>query len=293
MSTDVLARVRPGRLAAAVVAVFALSAAVGFAAAAQGAAPAPLVTGPYPAGLRAAADALEAATGAGGTGYQFEVEQRQAEDALPGGPEIALYDPSDKAKVTGHTAHFYVNSTVVRGRVAPGALWMEMRVGPGEGVAADFDKAPPMWAVIWRDQTAWRNEGQGWFRADTSPGVGMDPVTAARLPGMLRNLSNVTDIGPATLQGGAKARHYAGLADIADFPGVVASDGAPFTESPVRVDVWVDQLGRVVRIEATARNLNEAEYNLHVDTVITFSYTAAGPVPDPAPLAPADMLPNP
>lgn len=48
--------------------------------------------GAYPAALTSAASTLETALGPGGTGYRFEVVQRQTEDQKPGGSPVPVLD---------------------------------------------------------------------------------------------------------------------------------------------------------------------------------------------------------
>jgi hypothetical protein len=246
----------------------------------------------YPPALVAAAKVFEAATASGGTGYRFDVVQRQVEYPRPSGPLPAVVDPSSPTTILRRADHLFVNSIVSRGRVSPSAFWMEMRFGPDEDQVGTFDLAPSMFGVIVKGGQMWRNDGAGWFPTDVSPGAGMDPGTASKLPDLLRNLKNARDLGTGA---GADAtlRHFSGAVDIANFPGVVASDGAKFTESPVAVHLWVDEQDRLVRLEARARNLNEPTFELRIDTVVSFTYQAAGIAPDPSPAAPSSPIPQP
>ncbi|HJP89034.1 MAG TPA: hypothetical protein VJ850_08375 [Candidatus Limnocylindrales bacterium] len=253
-----------------------VAAAVGLAAFASGAKA-------YPSNLIAAADTLASTTAAGGQGYRFDVVQRQVEYAKPGGSLI----PVAGLAAPNGVDHVYVNSVLARGSVAPGAFWMEMRFGPDETTEAIYEQAPTMFRVIARDGALWRNDGAGWFTAAVSPGIGMDPATAALLPQLLRSVTNVADQGRDVV-GGQQLHRYAGVVDVANFPGVVASDGAPFTENPVAVTLWLDSANRLVQLEGRARNLNETTFDLKVITTIRITYAAAGPPPLPAPtLAPA------
>jgi len=245
---------------------------------------------PYPAQLLAAADTLAATTAAGGQGYRFDVIQRQVQYPRPGGELIPVVDPANPNAILRRVDHVYVNSVLARGSVALGAFWMEMRFGPDEMTAPDFDVAPSMFQVISNAGRLWRNDGAGWFAARVSPGVGMDPATAALLPQLLRSITGATDQGREVVDG-RQLRRYAGFVEVASFPGVVAADGAAFTESPIAVRVWVDGAGRVVQIEGRARNLNDAIYDLKVVTTITLAYEAAGPPPQPVPTLAAAAAP--
>jgi hypothetical protein len=244
---------------------------------------------PYPASLLSAADSLAAATAPGGPGFRFDVVQRQVQFAKPGGSLIPIVDPIKPKAAARGVDRLYVNSVLARGSVAPGAFWMEMRFGPDETTEANYDLAPTMFQVIARDGALWRNDGFGWFATLASPGVGMDPITAARLPQLLRSVTNVTDEGREVVDG-QQLRRYAGVVDIANFPGVVASDGAAFTENPIAVRLWLDSADRLVQIEGRARNLNQTTFDLKIVSTIRITYAAVGPPPEPAPtLAPATV----
>jgi hypothetical protein len=267
----------------AIVAAFLGAASLGLLATALAAATQLSQAAPYPTALLSAASALEATTAIGGPGYRFDVVQRQVEYPKAGASSLPLVDAASPQTIVGQVDHLYVNSVLARGRVTPTAFWMEMRFGPGETTAPSFDIAPTLFGVIAKSGNLWRNDGQGWYATTMSPGVGMDPATAALLPTLLRNVTKVTDLGQVTLAGQSVHR-FAGLVDIANFPGVVASDGAPFTESPIAVDVWLDASNRVVQLEGRTRNLNESVIDLKIDTVISFAYLPVGVAPNPSPL---------
>src|SRR5262249_5599830 len=98
--------------------------------------------------LSTAAAALDTALGKGGSGVTFEAVQRNTLHTKPGGPQIALSDPTDRTKIVAVVDDYYVNAVVTRGAITPNAFWMYMRRGPGEGQAADFDRSDPMYSVI-------------------------------------------------------------------------------------------------------------------------------------------------
>jgi hypothetical protein len=249
----------------------------------------PVAARPYPAQLAAAADALAAATGAAGAGYRFDVTQRQVEYPRPGGSMIPIVDPANPKSILRRVDHLYVNTVLARGAAAPGAFWMEMRYGPDETTAPNYDTSPTMFQVIAKNGGLWRNDGMGWYATSVSPGVGMDPATASLLPQLLRSVTNATNEGSDTVDGQA-VRRYGGMVDVTSFPGVVASDGASFTESPISVRLWIDEADRLVQLEGRARNLNESTVDLKIVTTIRFSYEAAGAAPEPLPTVapPAD-----
>jgi len=239
-----------------------------------------------PTQIEAAAAALEAATAAGGPGYRFDVVQRQVEYPLPGASDIPVVDAASPGVVARRVDHLYVNTVLARGQVAPTHFAMEMRFGPDETTTPDYDASPTMFRVVTRNGLIWRNDGFGWFQTAVSPGVGMDPTTAALLPSLLRSVTTATDLGGDVING-VPVRGYRTRVDVSVFPGVIASDGAAFTESPIGVDLWFDASDRLVAIEGRARNRNEAGVELRVITRIRITYAAAGPPPEPSPLVPS------
>jgi hypothetical protein len=239
----------------------------------------------YPSQLETAAQALESATASGGPGYRFDVVQRQVEYPKAGGSDLPIVDAASPQIIQKRVDHLYVNSVLARGRVGPGVVWMEMRFGPDETTTPDYVVAPTMFGVIAKDGGLWRNDGLGWYATTVSPGVGMDPTTASLLPTLLRTIATVTDEGADVIAGQA-AHRYRGQVDVSVFPGVVASDGAAFTESPIGVDVWLDGSNRLIALEGRARNLNESTLDLKIVTRILITYQAAGSAPDPLPSAP-------
>jgi hypothetical protein len=240
----------------------------------------------YPSALLAAGQTLQGATAPGGLGYGFDVVQRQVEYPKAGSSLLPLVDPASPQIITGRVDHLFVNSVLARGRVQPEAFWMEMRFGPDETGTPVFEAAPSMFGVIAKGGTLWRNDGLGWYTTAVSPGVGMDPTTASLLPALLAHLTKISDLGSVALRG-QPAHRYSGLVDVAYFPGVIASDGAAFTQTPISVDVWLDGSGRLLQLEGQANNLNEPDVDLRIDTVITFTYLPATQVPDPSPGLPS------
>lgn len=245
----------------------------------------------YPRPLIAAADALVAATAPDASGYTFEVVQRQVMRARPGGPRVPVPDPADQTRTLRLADAWYVGGVTSRGAVTPNGFWMEMRAGPGESQPPAFDTAAPLRAVIERDGHLWRTNGAGWFETDASPGQGMDPLTAARLPLLLRRLGGVHDLGSETIEG-VTLHRYAGIVDTLNDPGIAASDGFTFTSPEVPVELWLDAANHLVRLRGTALNLNMVEFDLVIDTMVTFDYAAPGAPPEPVPtLVPSPALP--
>jgi hypothetical protein len=241
-------------------------------------------------GMRAtAADGLEAAMGAGGAGISFEVVQRNTLYAKEGGPRIEQTAPDDQTKVVAVVDELYLFSVITRGGVTADAFWMEMR--GTQAPIADFSAAEYFARVLEQDGKLWRDDGFGWYLTDESPGVGMDPVTARLLPSLLRSLDKAASIEPIQLDG-RLAQGIRGTSVPAAYPGVIAADGAAFTETSFAVDCWFDEQGRLVRLEARAKNLNQTTYDLLSTTVVTFSYGAPGDPPEPTPLMAPEVPPT-
>jgi hypothetical protein len=252
----------------------------GQALAASGAAPDPV------ARLAAAAAILDAKGAAGGPGYTFEILQRSTIHARPGEPQIEIPDPVDPHKSLGFADAYEVGALIERGAVTPAGFTMELRTGPAPGKDPDW-KSAYQFGVISSGGKTFRNDGIGWYPTDSPPGVGLDPRTAALLPDLLRNATAVTDAGTKPVNG-ATLPAVTGSAKVADIPGVIAADGAGFTELVAPLDFAFDDQGRLAQIHVLARNTNLDVYDLLSDTTITFAYpTTAAPLPDPSPARPA------
>lgn len=229
-----------------------------------------------------AASTLDAALAKGGSGLTFQVVQRNTLHTKPGGPPIELKAEDDHSKVVATMDEAYVNSIVSSGAVTDSAFWMQMRRGPAKDEAPDFSGAELRYSVIERDAVLWRDDGDGWYKTDVSPGMGMDPVSARKLPALLRGLQEATSLDATELDSRSVAG-VIGVTTVNDYPGVVASDGKAFTDPTFEVRCWFDDAGRLVRLEATARNLNQTTYDLVSETVVTLGYGPTGDPPDPSP----------
>jgi hypothetical protein len=236
-----------------------------------------------PGQLKAAgAAALEAAVLPAGSGYTFEIVQRSTMFAKPDGPRIEIPDPEDRYKTLGLTDEYELGSYIERGRVTPDGFWMEMRTGPGKDAKPDWAAEYQFGALVRAGRT-YRNDGDGWYETDRPPGIGLDPRTAALLPALLRNATSAKDAGTTPVND-MTARALTARGAVADIPGIVAVDGEAFTELSTPIALAFDDLGRLVRLQAVARNTTMSDFDLLVDTVITFAYPAtAAPLPLPEP----------
>jgi hypothetical protein len=287
--------VRARRLASAVASILiALAIAATAVLARQGLlGPRPLTIGAAPpaspaAAMAAAAVLLEATTAKGGAGYTFEIVQRSTMHAKPGGPKIEIPDPVDPHKSLGFADAYEMGALIERGAATPDGFTMEMRTGPAPGAEPDW-KAPYQFGVTTQAGKVFRNDGDGWYATDAPPGIGLDPTTVQRLPALLRNATGLANAGFSPVRG-VSLPTITGNGKIADVPGIVAVDGAPFTALESPLEFTVDDQGRLVLLHVIARNTNLEQFDLMVDTLITFDYAAsAAPLPEPSPARPADV----
>lgn len=242
--------------------------------------------------LAKAAREVEAAMAQGGAGLTFEVVQRNTVRAKPGGPLVGVRDPADPSKVTAEVDEFYVNAVVSRGAITADAFWMEMRLSPGSEATPDFAKSAFFSEVLERGGVIWRNDGDGWYETDVSPGTGMDPASARLLPKLLRSATDLGTLQPE-LKGGRLLPGVQGGARVEDYPGVIASDGLAFTSSTFDIRYWLDESGRLARLETSASNLNENVYDLVSEIVVTFGYGSTGDPPEPSPTMGPEPTPEP
>lgn len=243
----------------------------------------------------AAADLLEGVTTTpGGTGVTFEVVQRSTLVARADGPRIEIPDPADPYKSLGLADTYDLAVYLERGMVTPDGFHAEIRQGALERDAAiEFGANPVEFAALVRDGRTYRSDGVGWYETDQPPGIGLDPATAALLPTLLRNADAATDvqvtdvaelIGAGSEERPSVARALAATADVADIPGIIGVDLAEATELTEPVRFAFDERGRLIGLVVVARNLHMTDFDLVVETVITFSYpekAPALPVPEP------------
>lgn len=242
--------------------------------------------------LAAAAQDIEAATAVGGTGITFDAIQRTTEYTKAGGSPIPVIDPTDQTKVVATTDQLYINGMMTRGAWTTDGFWMEMRLAPPPSQTADFATAPRMFGVIQKAGKLWRDDGAGWYETTQSPGMGIDPVSARRLPQVLRKLTSITALGTKVVDGTILIG-YKGTASIDDYPGVVAADGHDFSDGTFAFEVWFNPANKLARIVVRARNLNEHAYDLQSETVITIHRDQPASIPDPLPPMPPESPPSP
>ena len=177
----------------------------------------------------------------------FEVVQRETLHTKPGGPRIAIRSPEDRTQIT-EVDELRVNAMVTEGAMTSDEFWMELRLAHPEDPAPAFEAAPYIVGVIERNGIVWRNDGVGWYETDASPGAGMDPISARLLPQLLSHLGQAAPLESRLFEGNA----LAGISAVAsrdDFPGVVASDGRDFTDPTFAVECWLDEQGRLIRVD--------------------------------------------
>lgn len=233
--------------------------------------------------LDAAAAKLEQATAKGGTGFAFTVDSRSTLRAREGGPKIEVPDPTDRYKSLGLADEYYVGGSIATGFVeGDGDYLLQMRQGPASAKAApDFEKATATLTALVRDGVEYRDDGDGWYATDQLPGIGLDPATIAKLPTLLREATGAVDTEPS-LVGNELLPALTATGKVADVPGLMAIDAAPFTELIEPIAFAFDGEGRLAQLTATMRNTNSDTFDLIVVTTITFRYDAPpGELPDP------------
>lgn len=265
----------------------------------------------------AAADILARALAPGGGGIEFEIVQSSTIAARPGGPLVAVPDPTDPAKSLGQAERYALGTLVQRGVATPDGFWMEMIRGPEVGAEADYrlDEAQVTRQALDREGTGYRNDGDGWYATELLPGIGLDPATVALLPTMLTGATGARDVAlappereptttdplevasrqldPAAIGAaidGLKGpeqppvRALEATTVVADIPGIIAVDLAVATEITTPAKLAFDEAGRLVSLTILARNTLLDIHDLLVETVITFRYPTEAPeLPKPEP----------
>ena len=220
------------------------------------------------------------------SGFDFTVVARSTLYAKPGGPKIQVPDPADPYTVAGVADSYDLGATAATGTVKGDAFFLQLYDGPTDpDKPVDLATLAPSLAALVRDGRTWRNDGDGWYVTDQPPGIGLDPRTAALLPALLRNTTEAKD-APATLLAGQQLPTVVAAAAVADAPGLMAIDAAPFTEFAQPLSFVFDASGRLAQLTATMRNMRMADFDLIVVTTITFDYDHVSALPEASPTAP-------
>lgn len=236
-----------------------------------------------------AADTLEQAIASDGTGYIFEIVQHATLVARADGAPLEVPDPADPQKLIA-VPSVALGSYLERGLVSPVGFYAEIRRGADDPAApADWDNVPMELAALVRDGKTYRNDGAGWYPTDRPPGLGLDPASAALLPTMLRGLAEAAEATepvdssePGRVEGDPFAaltpdQRLQGASKVADLPGIIAVDLAEATAITKPAELAFDDRGRLIGLRVTARNTHVEDYDLLVDTIITFAYPDAPP----------------
>jgi hypothetical protein len=259
---------------------------------------APQAAGATPSGspsdAQAELDQGAAAMGsASARSFDFTVVTRSTIYAKPGGPRIQVPDPADPYKVAGVADSYYLGASAARGTVAGKDFFLQMYGGDTDPAAAvDIAKLSPTLAGLVTGGTSWRNDGTGWYQSDQVPGIGLDPRTIALLPTLLKHATHAAADAPTALRGLQLPTVRADGA-VADAPGLMAPDAAPFTQLAQPLSFAFDAQGRLAQVTATMRNTKVADFDLLVVTTITFDYGHVSAIPAPSPLAPPPATPAP
>jgi hypothetical protein len=231
--------------------------------------------------LAGGATALETALGKGGDGLRFEVVQNQTLRARPGGKRIEIPHPTDRFKTIGLADEYFLSSLASRGIATAGGFWSELRAGPVPGEDPDWT-SDLLFSALEADGVTWRDDGRGWYKSDSPPGIGLDPVSVRLLPDLLRNVTGAADAAPQALEGATLAGLTA-TAAVKDLPGVIAADGKAFTKLRGPVTMGFDAGGRLATLSVSALNTNLTDFDLVVDTTIVIHYGDTGDLPDAKP----------
>lgn len=235
--------------------------------------------------LDAAASVIESRLATGGSGFSFTVVARSTLYTQPGGPKIEVPDPIDRFKTLGLVDEYYLSGVIASGVALPNGFFLQMRDGPATPEAVpDFVNAQTTLAALVRDGVTWRNDGDGWYQTDMPPGIGLDPVTVALLPRLLRAATGPALAG-AGIVGGDVTTKITATGKVADAPGLMAVDAASFTVLTEPITFSLDDAGRLREVRVLSRNTRMTEFDLLVETVITFDYPATPPaLPEPKPI---------
>ena len=242
-------------------------------------APARMDTGGPAQLLARAAGDLSLRLAPGGQGLSFEVLQRQSPVLGPMAPSLPVALPGSDGKPAS-------SAYMTRGFARGTDFYMAIRAVDPALATPTFEGGLPLFEAIASGGRSWRQEGEGFYETAVLPGLGIDPVSLARFPDLLRHLAGPVDVGEDTV-GGEQAHHLRGTASVADWPGFIATDAAGLTASPFTVEVWLATDGRLLALEGSTRNLSEPGHDLEVSDRITFGTAVPERAPDPSPLRPA------
>ncbi len=208
--------------------------------------------------LASAADGLVSSTAVGGSGYSFEIVQTSTITAKPGGPKVEIPDPVDPKKILGLADEYYLIGLTQTGYVNPDGFFMEMRARPTTPEAkVDLANGQLLFRALVKAGLTYRDDGRGWYQTDSPPGIGLDPRTVELLPKLLREATQPSEVEPSSAIGrlgtaDSVVRALMATASVADIPGVIAADGAPFTELTRPLIFAFDDLGRPTGLIVTA-----------------------------------------
>ena len=243
--------------------------------------PAPPAAGDPRIALFHAADHLDARLAVGGGGLEFTATQIQLLKPEPGGPELLLQpDREHPDRTPVAVDQIVLGSLSGRGSATEDSFFGEWFNGTdAQGLPAfDGDVAYSGLVVdgeLWRRDERSDDAGLGWLAAPDIPGFGVDPISIRELPHLLRNLQDATLLGVDQ-----DGHHWTGITSAVWYPGAVAVDGAPFTASPIAVELWLDDSDHLVGLFAVARNVNETTYQLLCVDRINFHFgSAPAPIP--------------
>jgi hypothetical protein len=233
-----------------------------------------------------AATELDSSLAASGGGFSFTATQLQVLRPVPGGQALLTAPDRDHPDASPTPVdQILLGSLSGRGAMRDGSFFAQWFNGTSADGSPNFDGDPAYQALVqdaglWRRDATSDDDGLGWIAASDIPGFGVDPMSVAEWPEMLRRLSDVQDLGTD-----AEGHHWSGSIDPLWYPGAVAVDGASFTGSPIAVEVWLDASGRLATVFAIAQNINESTYAMLCIDRVSLDYTAPS-VPTAPPSTP-------
>ena len=262
----------------AIVFVFATAAAFGYlrqipAPSVLAAEPVPPPPGDARIALFNAADHVKARMSAGGGGLSFAATQIQLLRPEPGGPVLLQQPDRDNPRLRPTPVdQIILGSLSGRGSATSESFFAEWFNGTDALGLPIFDGEPAYTSLahegeLWRRDERSDSIGLGWLATPDIPGFGVDPASLRELPELLRRLQDATYLGRD-----ADGHHWSGASDAIWYPGAVAIDGAPFTGSPISIEIWLDDADRLVALFAVARNINETTYQFLCLDRVTFEY---------------------
>jgi hypothetical protein len=207
--------------------------------------------------------------------FGFTTHQTAVLRARPGGPSPMTAGASPVPVET-----LAVSDVLTLGGWRTGDYWTTTtESGPAATPApGDVSAGPVRIDTLRAGGVSWSRSGGGWERVAFAPGFGIDPLSLARIPELLRHLDG-SRLTPDRL-GGRVVTRVEGTADAAYYPAAITA-AAFMTTSPVLiVRAWIDETtGELVAIEIECDNLDAGELRMVVVDRTLFFADPSTPMP--------------